>query len=145
MDSDEIMPSLRNCRIYGSGVVFQELSDFPRECTLRAVQISHGNTPQIMCLSILSLATQSQRALGEFFRNDFDSLLFFSAPGVCLWLADHTSKQAAGVLATEAASAMFLYCCPSSSRKNQRCSSSQRQGKLLTAFLLKATSASNEK
>ena len=28
---DEVMPKLRNCRIYGSGAVFQELSDFPRE------------------------------------------------------------------------------------------------------------------
>ena len=55
--------------------------------------------------------------LVSFFRNDFDSLLFFSPPGVCLWSPDHTSKQVAGVLATEAASSMFPYCCPSSSRK----------------------------
>ena len=59
------MPSLHNRRVDGSGVVFQELSGFSRETALRAVQISHGNTPQIMSLSILSLASQGQ-ALGEF-------------------------------------------------------------------------------
>ena len=55
--------------------------------------------------------------LVSFFRNAFDSLLFFRPPGVCLLSPDHTSKQVAGVLATEAASSMFPYCCPSSSRK----------------------------
>ena len=108
---------MHNCRVDGCGVVFQELSYFPRECTLRAVQISHGNTPQIMSLSIVSLASQSKGALVSFFRNAFDSLLFFRPPGVCRWSPDHTSKQVAGVLATEAASSMFPYCCPSSSRK----------------------------
>ena len=52
----------------------------------------------------------------SFFRNALDSLLFFSPPGVCLWSPDHTSKHVAGVLATEAASSMLPYCCPSSSR-----------------------------
>ena len=33
----------------------------------------------------------------------------------------------AGVLATEAASSMFPYCCPSSSRKGQHCPSSQQR------------------
>ena len=28
---DKVMPRLRNCRVDGRGVVFQELSDFPRE------------------------------------------------------------------------------------------------------------------
>ena len=54
--------------------------------------------------------------LVSFFRKAFDSLLFLR-PGVCLWSPDHTSKQVAGVLATEAVSSMFPYCCPSSSRK----------------------------
>ena len=56
--------------------------------------------------------------LVNFFRNALDSLLFFSPPGFCLWLPDHTSKHVAGVLATEAVkfgarklSRYLWYCC----------------------------------
>ena len=43
----------------------------------------------------------------SFFRKAFASLLFLRPPGVCLWSPDHTSRQVAGVLATEAASSII--------------------------------------
>ena len=65
-----------------------------------------------MSLDILSLATKSQRAFGEFLPKCFGSWLFFSPPGVCLWSPDHTCKHVAGVLATVAASSMLLFVVP---------------------------------
>ena len=83
--SDELMPKLRNCRIfYGNE------------------SLSHSNIPQIMRLNIPSLATQSQRAFGEFLSKGFRFFALFQSTGVCLWSPDHTSKHVAGVLATEA-------------------------------------------
>ena len=83
--SDELMPKLRNCRIYGSGAVFQELSDFPPKWVFRTVKISHSNTPK-SCASIYRVwQRKASGRLVSFFRNDFDSFLFFSPPGVCLW------------------------------------------------------------
>ena len=84
-------------------------------------------------------------SLVSFFRNALESLLFFSPPGVCLRSPDHTSKHVAGVLATEAASSILPYCCSHLPETESTLPIQSATGtELLAAFLLKATSASNE-
>ena len=61
------MRSCQVCTTAGSmAVELSELSDFPRERALRAVQISHGNTPQFMSLSNYTEFGIAGGALGEF-------------------------------------------------------------------------------
>ena len=62
------------------------------------------------------LTSQSKGAIGELFAEGFQLLVLFKATRRLLVSPDHTSRQEAGVLATEAASSMLPHCCPSSSR-----------------------------
>ena len=58
---------------------------------------------------------------------------------------DHTSKQVAGVLATEVVSSMFPYCYPSSSNKSNSSHPFSNGAKGLATFLLKPTASNDER
>ena len=76
------------------GMCLQGIRDIALQCLL-----DHG-------LECTGFGISGQGALGEFLPKGFRLLALFKA-----------TRRLAGVLATEAASAMFPYCCPSSSRK----------------------------
>ena len=73
------MPKLPNCRIYGRGATYQELSQLPCKWLLGAIQVTQYYLLKIMGLDILSLATKSQWAFCEFLSKCFSLLTLFQS------------------------------------------------------------------